>query len=1073
MLLLMSTWIAQAATFDPQMTWRTIQTEHFNITFHQGLEEVADTFAVEVEPIYDTMVEEVRWVPRARTEVVLVDRTDSANGYASVVPYNSIVIYVTAPQEDSSLSRYDDWSTAIMTHEFTHVLHMDTNHGIVRLARSVVGRVASTNDVSPWWMVEGFATFQETRHTEGGRGRTPFADMIKRTSVVEDAFPPLGNLDGLQPKPPAGNLRYLFGQDFMQFVADEVGEDVWTKWVHTYGSWVPFWLPTKRVFGRSLRSLYRDWKVDMTQRYAEQLAAAEAVAPFSSTSVISEPEASCGAPSFSPDGGRLVWSCYDLRTGSAIWTANPDGSDAHVLVQDRGAKNFTWRSDGEAFVYASSHTVNRFNVWSDIYLYTLENERTTALTNGARARDPDFSPDGSRLVMVTNRAENNQLEVATVDRRRVALTNITDNTQFSTPRFSPDGQMLALSAWANGRRDLWLYDLEGTPRRRLTADPTMDRDPIWSRDGRWLYFSSDRTGIPNIFAIDVVTEGLWQVTNLRTGATKPNVSADGKTLAMQVYSQDGWDVHLMDLDPDAFIPWGRLPKTLEHSEPLAELVTPVELPVLTPPEVSTTPTTKRRPHRGPVGDPQRTTACSTAAAFPFTTPGVHAPRVFVDACRSQSAETVDNFDMTDVDEAFGNEEDIDWFIEPRRYNPTRTLWPRYALPFLQTTQEPGRGPFAALPFGVQASLASTGADTLRHFAWSANLSYRTDASYLGGGAALTFNRFLPVYSVGVNRYAVPSAQIAVQGVDDEGNAGVFATDETYWEARHSAFVSVSYPYRPRTTIFGRYTLTWRDNLFELPDDTYLPLVPIRGRTGELAGGWRYSWSQPTAYAISQEDARTVSVIGSVSHPLLGSSVKGDGITASPDERVGLTVLQATAELRQYVVNPLIPNHVLAVKLGGGYTVGANQFLGNYQLGGSVGDSAFVSVPDATRMLRGYARRADVGDRYWLTSAEYRLPLWQIQHGFGTLPVYARNLSGAVFVDAGNAFTGATELSDAFDGTLVGVGAELTTRWAVGWGAFITGRIGYGVGLTPVPDRPTARRLPTDLGAWYLQFGGSF
>ena len=37
-------------------------------------------------------------------------------------------------------------------------------------------------------------------------------------------------------------------------------------------------------------------------------------------------------------------------------------------------------------------------------------------------------------------------------------------------------------------------------------DRTADRDPVWSHDGRWLYFSSDRTGIPNIFAIEVETE---------------------------------------------------------------------------------------------------------------------------------------------------------------------------------------------------------------------------------------------------------------------------------------------------------------------------------------------------------------------------------------------------------------------------------------------------------------------------------------------------------------------------------------------------------------------------------------
>ncbi len=1109
---------AHAASFDPQMTWRTIQTEHFNITFHQGIEEVADEFATEVEDIYATMTTELRWEPRRRTEVVLVDRTDSANGYASVVPYNSIVIFVTAPQEDSTLSLYEDWSTAIMTHELTHVLHMDTNHGIVRVARAVVGRVATTNDVSPWWMVEGLATFQETRHTDGGRGRTPMVDMIKRTAVVEDAFPPLGNLDGLQPKPPAGNLRYLFGQDFIQYVSDQRGADVWTKWTHTYGSWVPFWLPTKRVFGKQLVPLYRDWHAHMQERYDAQLQPVRDLGVTRTRLLSDGDEVSCGAPAFSPDGDWLVWSCYDLRTGSAIWRADGQGYAPEKLVQDRGAKNFTWRSDSKAFVYAASHTVNRFNVWSDIYLYDLDSERTTALTNGARARDPDFSPDGSRLVVVTNQAELNQLEVSTVDRRREVLTDATDHTQLSTPRHSPDGRSLALSKWQDGRRDIWIHSADGEPKRRVTLDQTIDRDPIWSADGKWLYFSSDRTGIPNIFAIEVATERLYQVTNVLTGATKPNPSPRGDLLAFQLYSNDGWEVHAMDLDPEQFIDRGLLQRPIRYGTPLSELSTPVEPKLSDPtdrtsddsetlgepvPEGGVVPPVERPPAPEPVPNPARSKrrlrlfgrkgsafpaadlACSRWRSFDLLTPGVRAPIGFREDCMTQArlaaqspSERVDNFDMTDVDDPFGGgEQEIDWTIPPKRYNPVPTLLPRFVLPYVQTTpfQNSDTFDFLPLPFALQGTLASSGADTLRHFAWSGAVNYRTDVDYLGAGAAITINRWLPVYSFGATTSASPTARLfTIDPTQASGDdPGLVPTGEVYWEKRQRIFASVGYPYRPRTSIFAQYSLTWRNELFELPEGTYLPLVPIRGRVGTISGGWRYAWSQPTPYSISTEDGRIFSLIGSITHPWLGTQVKGDGITGSPEDFVDLTVAQVTAELREYTVNPLIPNHVLATKLGGGYTVGANQFLGNYQLGGSFGDSAFVTTPDTSRMLRGYEFGSDVGDRYWLASAEYRFPIWQVQRGVGTIPAYFRNISGAVFADAGNAFTDVDEWEDAFDGSLVGVGAEISTRWALGWGAFITGRIGYGVGLTPVPLAPDARHGWTDPRSFYFQLGGSF
>ncbi|MEO0605079.1 MAG: hypothetical protein AAF211_26860, partial [Myxococcota bacterium] len=354
--------VANAATYDPDLKWRTIRTQHFNIHFHQGIEQVADEFSAMVEDVYDEMQDELEWRLRGRVELTLIDRTDAANGFASSVPYNAITIFVTAPTEDSTLNLYEDWSRAIFTHELTHVMHLETNHGIVRAARTLIGRIASTNDLSPGWVIEGLATFQETRHTPGGRGRASWPDMIKRTAVTDDAFPPLGNLDGYQPGPPAGNLRYLFGQDFIQFVADTRGEKAWTQWTHTYGSSIPFLLPGKKVFGKRLRRLYREWRAHLDERYTAQ---AEAVRATGETvgRIVSVPEASCQAPAFSPDGEKLVWSCFDQRTGSALWMADGEGKEPEKLLQDFGAGYFTWRADSKAFVYASTHIVNQFNVY--------------------------------------------------------------------------------------------------------------------------------------------------------------------------------------------------------------------------------------------------------------------------------------------------------------------------------------------------------------------------------------------------------------------------------------------------------------------------------------------------------------------------------------------------------------------------------------------------------------------------------------------------------------------------------------------------------------------------------------
>ena len=1038
---------ADAASFDPELRWRTLETEHLRIHFHQGCEQVADELSVTVEDVYDRMTDEIGWAPRRRTEVTLVDRADAANGFATSVPYNAITLYVTQPLEDSSLNLYADWNTALFTHEFTHILHLDAHHGIVSAAQAIVGRIANTNALSPSWMVEGFATFQETRQTTAGRGRAPLADMILRTAAVEGTWPHLGDLDGYQIDVPSGNIRYLFGQDFLQWVADQTGEDVWTTWLHTYGSGLPYYLPGRRVFGRPIHALYEAWRDARIAGYLAEAERIRAQGETQGTLLSADPRANCQSPSYAPDGQHLVWSCLDNRTGSAIWMADGDGASPEVLLDQQGAKAFAWRRDGRAFAYAGTHTVNLFNSWSDVYLYELGGKGGVPLTSGARARDPEFSPDGQRLLVVTNRAQDNQLEQLTVDRTRTPLTALHDHTQIATPRFSPDGQRIAVSVWKEGRRDLWLWNPDGTPARRLTDDTAIDVDPAWSPDGRWLYFSSDRSGIPNVYAIELATERLWQVTQVVTGATRPTIRPDGAWIAWQQYSADGWDIRAMRLDPSTFLDRGRLPAPIGADEPTA-------------------------PH--PPGSPPAT----VARWMPDRAKRVGAGAPLSVAARAQSAERNDSFDNTRIDDAFGAARDYPFRLPPTPYNPLPTLPPRYLLPNVQLSPIPPRGPLAftclspSVCPGLVGSLSTSGFDTLRRFLWSAYGSYRTDADSWSTAGSITYNRWLPVFSLSGGSVATsPSSYYALdpatEGTDDES---LLRLDDRYWERRSTGTFTVSWPYGQRSSVFAQYELQSRTPLEPIPDGIYRPLLPLRGTTGALAAGYRYAWAMNAPYAISAEDGRTASLVGSLIAPWLGTRVLDATDAPQP-----LTQVRLTGDLREYLRLPWLANHVLALAAAGGITFGDSQYLGNYQLGGNYGDNAFFVTPSEYRMLRGYPFGADPGDMYWLTRAEYRLPLFRIDEGYRTFPGFLRTLSAAAFCDAGNAFPGSffggqvPTAGDAFGDALVGVGGELQLRAIVSWGIPINLRAGYAIGLTEGGLRPT----PDVLAPAYLQFGGVF
>ena len=1055
----------EAATYDPDLTWRVLETEHFDIHFHGGEEQLAEEMGHLVEDVYTEMTAELDWEPKGSTQVVLLDNTDSANGYATYMPRNTIVIFVTAPEGTSTLSWYEDWNDAIFTHEYTHILHLDTIEGLPAVARAVFGRVAMMNGLSPNWIVEGQATMQETWQSNMGRGRAPIPDMVKRTATIEDKFPPLGNMDGYQTTNPGGNLRYLFGQDFMNYIAEETHDQVWTEWNHTYGGGIPYWLPSKKVLGKRFPEFYTEWKASMEERYAKQVSDIEAIGVTEYT-LLSDEGRNCAFAHYAPDGSKMVYSCFSLENGSSVYIADPDGNEEHVEIAGVFGRNFGWRADGNAFAYSAMRTVNRFNLYSDVYLHNVSGS-TTMLTRGKRARDPEFSLDGSSLLVVTNETQNNQLKRLRIDQRMNTLTEHTDHTQYSTPKYSPDGQWIATSMWHQGQRDLWILDADANPIRQLTNDWALDTEPRWSPDGRTLYFSSDRTGVYNIFAIDLETETLYQVTNVRTGAFTPSINHAEDTLLFTVYHHWGYGIAQMPLDRNQWIEVENITPEAEDALHTSHLI-PESLQKLPKGEVWTAPDDDPEWWQWKTKFNERKKNQLSVPAHPSITahyPGLsgvggplfglteqdpslpvpHRPAYFGEFDNTNLFEGPnsgpDIQDDTQVEDESKEESDYPFSFPVRRYEVKDTLFPpTFLAPSVFQTG-----------FGYMGVLSTSSVDTLKRQLYAANVSYRTDSQFIGWGASYLYNKWIPVLSTGIYSTTVPYGNIyTYNGPPENGGTWIPNLENTglrYWDKRLNAYAQVTYAHTLRHSFFGRYEYSRRtpwvasgDGFTNqgLPNGAYRPYLPTRGAIAGFGGGWRYVRARSYARAISPEDTRLVSVVGRVQAPWLGAYTLDD-----TDQPISFTRVQLTAEWREYTGLPWGDNHVLATKMAVGFSAGDTQRYGSFRLGGSFGESGYYTLPDEWRALRGFDPASVSGDGYYLGAVEYRLPLWWIDWGYNVTPLFLRSLSGAVFTDFGMAYDAIDQLNQA---PLMGMGAELRMSTIVSWGAPLSFRGGYAFGL---------------------------
>ncbi len=179
------------------------------------------------------------------------------------------------------------------------------------------------------------------------------------------------------------------------------------------------------------------------------------------------------------------------------------------------------------------------------------------ITDGLRARDPYPSPDNKKLIFVVNKLGRNRLaslDIAAAKNHAVREADVTwlsEETadQYETPRYSPDGTLIVTGlSHPGGYKDIQVLDERGNKIEELMHDRAIDGNATWSPDGKIIYFSSDRTGIFNLYAYERATKKIYQITNVLGGAFSPAPSPDGKTLVFSSYSSAGYDIHLRPAD---------------------------------------------------------------------------------------------------------------------------------------------------------------------------------------------------------------------------------------------------------------------------------------------------------------------------------------------------------------------------------------------------------------------------------------------------------------------------------------------------------------------------------------------
>lgn len=542
------------------------------------------------EDIYEPVTSLYNHSPGKKVSIVLRDREDFSNGAAFFYDHK---IEIWLPSLDTPLRGTHPWLRNVITHEFTHIVQLGASMNRTRTIPAIYLQWLNYEDVRrpdvlygfpkgiftlpfssvniPAWFAEGTAQYQVHGHSYDFWDS--HRDMLLRTRILSGTHLDLTQMGTFESKTSLEReLVYNQGYDFTrylvnrfgeQFIADvsassaDLGRGNFNRAIHV-------------TSGYRAEELFHDWVQDRKELYVNISESLETVI----SEIIEERGFMNFYPQFNSNGSIFAYltnlnrdisrtSLVIHKDGKNIEVDESGGpyfmsGKQHYLFSHGFLSNpsiefvnnrFSFSPDGNTITYSRADKNRYGEIYQDIYLYDVLNGTRKKVTESKRVQDPAWHPEKNIIAAVQLIDGTQNLVLINLDDFSILqLTDFHSGETVYTPEWSHNQHHIYFALAGTGNRNILRYDLETKQVYPVLFDEFIDfRDPWIDPESGLLYFSSDMTGIFNIYRKDPNKSELTKITEAIGGAFMPYVR--NNRLYFSEFFHDGYKISTIPL-PD-------------------------------------------------------------------------------------------------------------------------------------------------------------------------------------------------------------------------------------------------------------------------------------------------------------------------------------------------------------------------------------------------------------------------------------------------------------------------------------------------------------------------------------------